>query len=82
MAVWSPHLCRSNFYPLRPRRVTWIKTKREGVKSGRSGAHKPDMLSLYCKANKCTDTGAEDLGVLPTHETSPCFGDASSTRPG
>ncbi len=27
----SARLCRSNSYPLRPRRVTWIQTKREGV---------------------------------------------------
>ncbi len=26
--------------------------------------------------------GIGDLGVSPTHETSPCFGDAGSTRPG
>ncbi len=39
-----------NFYPLRPRRVTWIKTEREGVKSGRFGVHKPGKLGLSCKA--------------------------------
>ncbi len=47
--VISTHLCQSNSCPLRPRhRVTWIKTKREGVyvKSGRSGAPKPGKFSL------------------------------------
>ncbi len=33
----------------------------EGVKSGRSGALKPDRLGLSCKANKCSDAGAGDL---------------------
>ncbi len=62
----------SSSYPLRPHRVTWIKTKREGVyvKSGRSGALKPGKLGLGCEANKCSDAGTGDLGVLPTHETS------------
>ncbi len=46
------------------------------MRSGRSSAHKPD------KANKHSNTGTGDLGVLPTHETSPCLGDAGSTRPG
>ncbi len=83
MTVLSAHLCRSNSYPLHPRRVTCIKTKKEGVKSGRSGAHKPDKLGLRCKATKGSDAGTVDLGVLPTHETSPCkFGDAGSTRTG
>ncbi len=53
------------------------------VKSGRSGAHKLDMLGLSCKANKCSDAGTGDLGVLTIHEASPWFslGDAgSSTR--
>ncbi len=68
--------CRSNTYAFRTRRVTWIKTKREDVKSGRSGALKPDRLGLSCKANKCSDTGTGDLGVLTTHETLPCLGGA------
>ncbi len=36
------------------------------VKSGRPGALKLDKLDLSCKANKCSDAGAVDLGVLPT----------------
>ncbi len=52
------------------------------VKSGRSGIRKPDKLGLSCKSNKCSDAGAKDLDVLPTHEPSPCIGDAGSTRPG
>ncbi len=52
------------------------------VKSGRSGAHKPDRLGLSCKVKKCSDAGTGNLGVLGTHETSPCFGDAGSTCPG
>ncbi len=44
------------------------------MKSGCSGALKPDRLGLSCKANKCSDVGTGGLGVLPTsHETSPCF---------
>ncbi len=54
-AVQSAHLCRSNDNPLRPRRVTWVKT--EDVKSGRSGALNPDRLGLSCTGNKCSDTG-------------------------
>ncbi len=52
------------------------------MKSGHYGALKPDRFDLSCEANKCSDTGTEDLGVLTTHETSPCFslGDASSTH--
>ncbi len=55
---------------LKTRDVTWIQTKREGVKSGRYGVHKLAKLGLNCKATKCSDTGAGDLGVLTTHETS------------
>ncbi len=40
------------------------------MKSGWSGALKPDRLGLSCKPNKCSETGTGDLGVLPTHETS------------
>ncbi len=69
MAVLSVHLCRSNSYPLRPRCITWIKTKREGVKSERSGAPKPDKLGLSCKANKCSDAETGGLGALSTHYT-------------
>ncbi len=78
--MWAAHLCRLNSYPLRARRITWIKTKREGVyvKSGRSGA-----LGLSCKASKCSDARTGDLGVLITHETtSMLIGDAGSTHPG
>ncbi len=50
----------------------------------RAGA--PDRLGLSYKANKCSDAGTGDLGVLTTtNETSSCFsplGDAGSTRPG
>ncbi len=62
--------------PTRFPTITWIKTKREGVKSGRSGAHKPDKLGVSCKVNKCSDAEIGDLGVLPTHEALPCLGDA------
>ncbi len=57
--------------PMRPLRVAWIKTKKEGVKSGCSGGYKPDKLGLSYKASKCSGIGTGDLGVLPTHETSP-----------
>ncbi len=40
------------------------------MKSGRSGALKPDKLGLSCKDNKYSDAGALDLGVLYTHEFS------------
>ncbi len=40
------------------------------MKSGRSGAHKPDQCGLSCKANKCSDVGTGDPGVLFTYETS------------
>ncbi len=38
----------------------------------------------HCKANKCSDAGAGDLGVLATHETSPRFslGGVGSSCPG
>ncbi len=39
-------------------------TSKEGMGSGRSGAHKPAKLCLSCKANKCSDAGTGDLGVL------------------
>ncbi len=82
MAVLSAHLCRANSNPLRPRRrVTWIKTKMEGVESGHYNAHRPSKLGLSCKANKCSDAGTGDLGVLTANETSPCLGDAGSSRP-
>ncbi len=50
------------------------------MKGGRSGVLKPDRLGLSCKVNKCSDAGTGNLGVLTTHETSPCFslGDAGS----
>ncbi len=38
------------------------------VKSGRCSAHKPGKLGLNCKANKCSDAGTGDPGVLTTHE--------------
>ncbi len=40
------------------------------MKSGCSSTLKPDTLGLSCKSNKCSDPGAGDLSVLPTHETS------------
>ncbi len=46
--------------------------------SGCSGALKPDKLGSSCKANKCSDAGTGDLGVLHSHETSPCLGDAAA----
>ncbi len=81
--VLSAYPCRSNSYPLRPRRVTWINAKREGVKSKHFGAHKLYRLGLSCKANKCSDTGTGDLGVLTAHEISPyvSLGVAGSTVP-
>ncbi len=42
------------------------------VKSVRSTPLKPDRLSLSCKADKCSNTGAEGLSMLPTHDASPC----------
>ncbi len=50
------------------------------VKSGNSGALKSDRLGVNCKANKCSDAGTGDLGVLTTCETSQCFsvGDAAT----
>ncbi len=55
----------------------------EGVKSGRSGAHKPDKLGMSCKANKYSHAGTGDLCVLPTQETSSLkIDDAGSTSPG
>ncbi len=45
----------------------------EGVNSGCSGALKPGKLGLSFKANKCSDAGTGDPGVLTTHEKSPCF---------
>ncbi len=40
------------------------------MKKGRSGALKLGKLVLSCKANKLSDAGAGDLGVLPAHEAS------------
>ncbi len=37
-----------------------------GVKSGRSGAYKPGKHGLSSKADKNSDPGIEELGVLPT----------------
>ncbi len=50
------------------------------MKSGLSGALKPDRLG--CNANNCSDTGTGDLGVLTTHETTSRFslGDAGSNK--
>ncbi len=48
--------------------------EKEGVMSGRSGAHKPDKLGLSYKAYKYSDAGTGDLVVSPTHEGSVCPG--------
>ncbi len=81
----SAHLCRSNSYPLRPHRVTWIKTKREGVWRADAPvlSNRTSKLGLSCKVNKCSDAGTADPGVLTTQETSPWFslGDAGSIHP-
>ncbi len=52
------------------------------MKSGCSGALKPDRLGLTYKANKCSDTGTGDFGVQTTHESSPrlSLGDAGSSK--
>ncbi len=76
---YSEWRCRSNSHHLHRRRVTWTQTKREGVKSGCSGALKTDKLGLSRKANKYSDGGTGDLDMLRTHET--CPGDVGSTRP-
>ncbi len=47
-----------------PHRITWIKTKREGVNSRHFGALKQGKLGWGCKANKCSDAGTGDLGAL------------------
>ncbi len=54
------------------------------MKSGYSGTLKLDRFGLNCKANKCSDAGTGDPGMLIIDETSPWFsvGDAGSTRPG
>ncbi len=70
MAVQSAHPYRENSYPFLSRQVTWIKIKREGVKSGRSSSLKTDKLGLNCKTNRRIDAGTWDLGVLISHETS------------
>ncbi len=53
---------------------------RVGVKSGCSGVLKPDMLALSGKANKCSDAGTGDLGVLTTRETSQPMVNAASRQ--
>ncbi len=55
---------------MRRLRVTWIKTKRESVVSGRVGTLEPGKLGLGCKANQCSDAWIEGLGLLTPHETS------------
>ncbi len=80
MAVQLAHLCRSNSFPLRPRRV---KTERQGVKSGHSSAHKPGKYGLSCKANKCSNAGTGNLGWLLTQEASSMkIGNAGENHPG
>ncbi len=39
------------------------------VKSGYAGALKSGRFSLSYKANKCSDAGAGDFGVLTTNDT-------------
>ncbi len=63
-------VCRANSYPLRPRRVIWIQTKREGVYKLRRSQTGQTQIGLSCKAPKRSDTGTGALGVLITHETS------------
>ncbi len=55
-----------------------------GVESECSGCLKPGRLGLSCKANKCSDYGTGNLGVLNAHEKSPWFslGDAGSNHLG
>ncbi len=62
--------------------VPVASTNREVVKGGCPGALKSDRFSLSCRANKCSDAGIGDLGVLTTQETSVCFalGDVGSIR--
>ncbi len=57
--------------PCVPAASPGLKPNIESVKSRRSGDHKPDTFGLSCKATKCSDAGAGDLGMLTTHETSP-----------
>ncbi len=38
------------------------------MKSGCSGALKPDRCDLSCRANECSDAGTGDLSVLAAHE--------------
>ncbi len=57
-----------------------LKTKRDGVKSGRAGAFNPSKLYLSCNANKCSEDGTGDLAVLTTHETSPIKNTNKKTR--
>ncbi len=47
-----------------------MKTKKEGMKSGRSGALKSRKLGLNYKAKKYSGAGTGGLGVLTTDETS------------
>ncbi len=42
------------------------------MKSGFSGALKPDRLGLSSKVNMCSNAGTGDLGVPTTHETLSC----------
>ncbi len=60
-------VCRPNSQTLRPRHITLIEAKREGVKSGCTGALKPSRLSLINEVNKCSDAGTWNLGVFITH---------------
>ncbi len=42
--------------------------------------NRANKLGLSCKANKCSDAGAGDLGVLPAQETSPAQPDQGECR--
>ncbi len=64
IAVQPAHLCRSNSYPLRPHRVTWIKTNRIGVKSGRSSVTKPTSLAWAAKLTNVVRVGLETHSVF------------------
>ncbi len=69
MAVQSAHLCRSNsypLYPLDPSKKGGCICEERTLRRSQTGQ---TSLGLSCKANKCSDTGAGDLGVLPAQET-------------
>ncbi len=68
-SVLCIRLCRLSSYPLRPRRLTWIKTKRESVKSGYFRVLSPNRIDLSCKTNKCSVAGTGNIAVLTFRDT-------------